>query len=128
MKNKIVLHYLDGHIVKGTTCDFSSDKSWFHVTKRNTGETIRVYPSELKGIFFVKSYEGNWYHGERYDIHRPGLGRKVMVCFKDGENLFGYTTGVGPERRGFFLFFSDPRSNNEKVFVMTAATEDVRLA
>jgi hypothetical protein len=127
MKNKIVLHYLDGRILKGSSLDFSSEKAWFHFTKRTTGETIKVDPSRLKGIFLVKNFERNWIHRERYDVHRPGLGRKVMVCFKDGEYLLGYTTRVSPERKGFFLFLSDPGSNNVKVFVLTAATSDVRL-
>lgn len=128
MKNKIVLHFLDGHILKGTTCDFSAEKNWFHFTKKTTGEMIKIDPSQLKGIFFVKSYEGNWFHGERYDVNRPALGKKVMVCFKDGESLVGYTTGLSPGRKGFFVFLSDPRSNNEKVFVLTAATQDILLS
>jgi hypothetical protein len=127
MRNKIVLHFLDGHIMKGTTANFAADKGWFHFKKINTGETLIIDPSRLKGIFFVKNFDGNWVHQERYDINRPGLGKKVMVCFKDGENIFGYTTGVSPERKGFFLFFADPGSNNEKVFVFTAATNDIRL-
>ncbi|TAK09217.1 MAG: hypothetical protein EPO39_02875 [Candidatus Manganitrophaceae bacterium] len=127
MRNKIVLHYLDGQILKGTTCNFSADKEWFHLTKRNTGQTIKVNPSQLKGVFFVKSFDGNRAHRERYGIHRPGLGRKVSVSFKDGENVIGHTTGVSPDKKGFFVFFSDPISNNEKVFVLTAATHNIRL-
>ncbi|WDT81885.1 MAG: hypothetical protein MPW14_09280 [Candidatus Manganitrophus sp.] len=75
----------------------------------------------------MKCFDGNPTYKERIDVERPGLGRRVMVCFKDGENLFGYTTGVSPGRKGFFLFFSDPENNNEKVFVLTAATDDVLL-
>jgi hypothetical protein len=127
MLNKLVLHFLDGRIIKGTTCDFSSEKVWFHFTKKNTKETVRVISSELKGVFFVRDWEGRWERRDRYDINRTALGKKVMVCFNDGEIVFGYTNGVSPERSGFFLFFSDPRSNNEKVFVLTAATQEVRL-
>lgn len=127
LQNKIVLHYQDGHIIKGSTGDFSPEKPWFHFTKKTTGETIKVDPSGLKGIFFVKNFDGNPTYKERIDMERPGLGRRVMVCFKDGENIFGYTTGVSPGRKGFFLFFSDPEGNNEKVFVLTAATQDVLL-
>jgi hypothetical protein len=127
MQNRIVLHFQNGEVVKGSTGDFSPEKPWFHLTKKSSGETIKVDPSRLKGIFFVKCFEGNPTYKERIDVERPGLGRRVMVCFKDGENLFGYTTGVSPGRKGFFLFFSDPENNNEKVFVLTAATEDILL-
>jgi hypothetical protein len=83
--------------------------------------------TKLKGIFFVKDYEGSPQYGERYDIGRNGLGTKVKVCFKDGETITGYTPGVSPGRTGFFLFPADPHANTEKVFVIQAATEEVRL-
>lgn len=104
---KVVLHYLNGKILKGTTFDFSPERSWFHLTQSATGETIKVDSSLLKGIFFVKTFEGNPLIRKNYDLSLPGLGTKMMVCFKDGERVFGHTYGVGPERKGFFLFLSD---------------------
>ncbi len=124
---KVVLHFLDGKIVKGTTSDFSTERSWFHLTESTTGEIIKVDPSLLKGIFFVKTFEGNPLIRKNYDLSLPGLGTKVMVRFKDGETVFGYTYGISPDRTGFFLFLSDRYTNNEKVFVLTAATQDIRF-
>jgi hypothetical protein len=127
MLNRIVLHYRDGRIMKGSTGDFSSDKPWFHFTERDTEKTCKVDITKLKGIFFVKDYEGSPGYGERYEIGRNGLGTKVEVYFKDGETIIGYTTGASPGRGGFFLFPADPHSNTEKIFVIQEATEEIRF-
>lgn len=126
-QNQIVLHFLNGEIVKGNTHSFYPDRKWFLVTDRSSGQTIMVDTAKLKAIFFVKTFDGNPAYRERYDIERTGLGKKVLVSFKDGETLIGYTTALSPDRTGFYLFVSDPLSNNEKVFVITAAAEDVLL-
>ena len=122
---KIVLHFLDGEILKGATWNFSADRPWFYLIQNMTGETTRVDSSQLKAIFFVKTFEGNSLLRKNYDLSLPGLGTKVKVCFKDGETTFGYTYGLNQERKGFFLFPSDRYSNNEKVFVLTAATQEI---
>jgi hypothetical protein len=127
MQNQIVLHYSDGRIIKGSTRDFSPDKPEFHLKEKDTERSEKVDITALKGIFFVKDYEGNPKYGERHDIERKGLGTKVKVCFRDGETIIGYTTGTSPERTGFFLFPADPHSNTEKIFVIQAATEEIRL-
>jgi hypothetical protein len=124
---KIVLHFLDGEILKGTTWNFSADRPWFYLIKSTTGEKTRVDSSQLKAIFFVKTFEGNPLLRKNYDLSLPGLGTKVSICFKDGETTFGYTYGLNQERNGFFLFPSDRYSNNEKVFVLTAATQEIRF-
>ena len=53
------------------------------------------------------------------------MGKKIQVDFADGETLIGYTSGYSPARAGFFVFPADPEDNNEKVFVIVDATEQV---
>ena len=53
------------------------------------------------------------------------VGRKMKVRFKDGEEIVGTTQGYQPDRQGFFLVPADDRSNNDRCFVLAAATEDV---
>lgn len=127
MQNMIVLHFLDGKIMKGFTGDFFPNKNLFHITDKETGEIFKIDISQLKGIFFVKSFEGNRNYKERQDVERPGLGKKVKIHFKDGETIIGYTSGYSPDRNGFFLFPSDPMSNTEKVFVVKTATNEIRF-
>jgi hypothetical protein len=80
---------------------------------------------DLKAVFFVKNFEGDTSYQERLDVERVGLGKKIMVHFTDNEKMVGYTNGYSPARSGFILFPSDPDSNNEKVFVILAATDKI---
>jgi hypothetical protein len=121
---KIVAHYLDGSLVKGTTNDFAQNRETFHVNDQ-AGQMRTVNTAELKAIFFVKSFEGNHERIERTDIERTGLGKKITVHFKDGEILFGYTSIYTPDRPSFFVFPVDPESNNERVLVLQHSTKKI---
>lgn len=125
MQNKIVIRYADGKIKKGTTEDFFPNKDIFHIKDNDNGEYREINIKDLKAVFFVKSFEGNSKYQERADSERVGLGRKIIVQFKDREKLVGYTQGFSRDRAGFIVFPSDPNSNNDKVFVVTAATDKV---
>jgi hypothetical protein len=128
MQFQVVIHFVDGRLLKGHATDFFPNKGSFHMTQKDTGETSEIKVSELKGVFFVKTFEGDPKRTERKDLERVGMGKRIQVRFKDGEKLIGYTSGYSPDRPGFFVFPSDPESNNEKVFVVTAATENVSFS
>ena len=64
----------------------------------------------------------------QFSAARPALGRKLRVVFADGEVMVGTTQGYQPDRPGFFLFPADAGSNNERCFVITAATRKVSPA
>ena len=127
MKNQVVAHFVDGKLVKGWSVDFFPNKASFHLEREDTGENLEIQVAELKGVFFVKSFTGN--PGARYrtDVERAGMGKKIQVDFSDGETLVGYTSGYTPARTGFFVFPVDPEDNNEKVYVLTAATTAVNF-
>jgi hypothetical protein len=59
-------------------------------------------------------------------VERTGFGKKIQVDFKDGETVVGYSSGFTKNRPGFFVFPADPQSNNDRIYVLTSATEDVR--
>jgi hypothetical protein len=127
VRNMVVAHSRDGSLLKGTTSDFFPTKETFHVVDKGTGKTKEVRVSELKAVFFVKTYDGNKDRGSRRKIERKGLGRKIMVNFKDGEIILGYATSYSSEAVGFFVFPSDPDDNNDRIFVVNAATNEVRF-
>ena len=128
MQFQVVVHFTDGRILKGHATDFFPNKEIFHLNETGSGKTSEIKISELKGVFFVKTFSGNPAHHERKDLERPGMGKRIQVKFKDGEMLIGYTSGYSPDRAGFFVFPADPESNNEKVFVVMAATESVSFS
>ena len=132
IQNKIVVHYQDGRINKGMSSDFSANKDLFHLSPVNAlpeTKPIKVYINELKAVFFVKTFEGNREYKDKkeFEADETVSGRKIRVFFKDGEVLIGTTHGYQPDRPGFFVHIADPQSNNERCFVISAATQEVSL-
>jgi hypothetical protein len=123
----VVARFLDGSMLKGMTCDFFPKKDRFHVVDNVSKETKEVRMSELKAVFFVKTYEGNQHHHDRRDVEQQGLGRRIMVTFKDGEIILGYATSYSKADPGFFVFPTDPENNNDRIFVVNTATKKVRF-
>jgi hypothetical protein len=127
---KVVVRYVDGMVVKGTTQDFFPNKDRFHLRSDTTAseEPAEVLIRDLKAVFFVKDFDGKPGYNERkeYNNGDKAQGRKVEILFVDGEKLVGSTLGYDPNRLGFFLFPVDPESNNMRVFAVTAAVKNVR--
>jgi hypothetical protein len=124
--SQVVVRYRDGGVLKGITSNFLPARDGFHV-RTPAGETVPVSQSQLKAVFFVRDFHGNPQREERKDFDPawPALGRKLRIEFADGEVLLGTTQGWQPTRPGFFVFPADVRSNNERCFVITAATRQV---
>jgi len=129
--NKVVVRYLDGNVAKGTTQDFFPNRATFHVLPTSGGPAIEVRSRELKAVFFVKDFTGQ---SERLDVDgflvSPGMvnqGRKIAVRFRDGEVICGYSVTFMPGREGFFIFPADAGANNTRVYVLSAATREVKV-
>lgn len=128
--NRVVARYQDGRLVKGLTNDFFPAKDRFHLLAEPSApgtKPIEVRVADLKGLFFVKDLAGDSQHQESTDFPagKPIAGRKIRVVFKDGEVLVGTTQGYDRSRPGFFVVPADPTSNNDRCFVVTAATQEV---
>jgi hypothetical protein len=130
--NRVVAHFQDGHVLKGVTNDFLPAKDRFHLVPFESpsgAKPMEVVVSELKALFFVKDFAGDPAHkrSQDFDPKKPPGGRKICVNFKDGEQMVGTTQGYQPNRPGFFVIPADAQSNNERCFVVTAATSGVSL-
>ena len=129
-KNKILLHYLDGKLLKGFTWDFFPNKDHFHFfTMENTSDTpVKVSVKELKAIFTVRDFNGNPQYKERREFLEGEVvtGTKLEATFTDGEVMVGTTLGYSPKRQGFYIFPADPKSNNIKVYASCSAVAKVR--
>ena len=73
--NKVVLHFLNGTIMKGTTGDFFPNKTQFHLTDVE-GKTEAINVDQLKAIFFVKDLVGDKSRPDHYDIDHVRSGPK----------------------------------------------------
>ncbi len=127
--NRVVAHFTDGKLLKGTTQDFFPNRPSFHLQPADGSPTFEVRCKSLKGLFFVKEFAGD---AKRRDLRgflaAPGetaRGKKIAVRFKDGELLCGYSLSYLPGREGFFMFPSDSGSNNLRVYVVAAATVEI---
>jgi len=128
--NKIVVHARDGKLLKGTTRDFFPNRPLFHVQPASGGDPVEIRCKTLKAAFFVRDFEGD---ARRQDavgfLASPAetkQGMKIAVRFKDGELLCGYSLTYSADREGFFMFPSDARSNNIRIYVLVAATAEVK--
>jgi hypothetical protein len=127
---KVVVRYVDGTVLKGTTQDFFPNRPSFHLIPFDGGASVEVRSKLLKAVFFVKDFTGN---ASRRDIPgfiagpgETGQGKKVAVRFRDGELMCGYSLSYMPDRDGFFLFPADKEGNNLRVYVATAACSEVK--
>ncbi len=124
--NKIVIHFKDGSIMKGTTNDFFPNKPGFHLTHPD-GQIEKIDMEQLKALFFVKDIEGDKNHSYTYDDIVPGGGKKISVDFNDGEMIIGYVLGYSPQRKGFMITPADLSGNNERIYVVTSAVKNVQF-
>ena len=127
---RAVAHFSDHTILKGTTQDFSPLRPLFHIQPAAGGAPVEVRTKKLKALFVVKTFEGNQ---TRRDLagfitgpSETAHGKKIAVHFKDGELLCGYSLSYMPDREGFFMFPADSASNNLRIYVLAAATVEVK--
>jgi hypothetical protein len=128
---KVVARYQDGKRIKGFSQDFFGNKDRFHIypATKPPGDAVEVLVQDLKALFFVRDFAGNYQYNERkgyMEGERPS-GRKIEVTFKDGEVMTGSTLGYEPNRPGFFIFPADPKCNNIRVYVVSNAVKRIRF-
>ncbi len=137
---KSVVRFTNGRLLKGYLGDFSPDKEEVALLEVETGKVHMLRVIDMKAVFFVKSFEGDFDYREKksYGKRKP-TGNRVFVKFKDGERLVGFLDGRVPWEKGFFLsnkendgkgFFLlpvDEDTNNIKVFVISSSVDDVTV-
>lgn len=121
----VVAHFTDGSTLKGSVATFRQKEPDFRLIRADGEGAVEVQVADLKGLFFVRDLDSDGTNRSREDVDRVGLGRKVKVQFHDDETLIGYTNGYGAHRPTFWVTPADPKSNNDRIFVVTAATAEV---
>jgi hypothetical protein len=121
---KIVARFINGSVLKGVTSDFTPLKTFFNL-KLESDETAVIDTDELKAVFFIKENEPAHHTEDAYKNIASYGGKKVKVHFNDGEVVIGYTMEYMADYHGFFITPADKESNNERIFVLTAATDKI---
>ena len=137
---KIVARFKDGRLVKGFVRGFSIESDTVVLNDQKTLQEIGVPIEVLKAIFFVKNFGGSSEYVERKAFGiRKNPGKKVFIKFSDNETLVGFIEGevpwdkgfslakLGKKVKGFFLTPVDEDSNNNKVFVVAGAIQDITI-
>ena len=133
-RNRVVVHFKGGKLLKGFTHDFTPTKGVFHLTSEREEDKGRVYElelEELKAVFFVKTLDGDKDYVEKKrfeEVDEARLrGLKIRVEFYDGEIMRGISLGYSKGRSGFFILPVDPEWNNERVYVLASALRDIKV-
>jgi Family of unknown function (DUF6982) len=125
----VVVRYADGRVLKGYA-DFDPEQPFLRLVPLGDpdAEGVKIALTELKAVFFVRSFDGDPGRDESKDLYqaRPLDTRKVSVRFRDGEELVGHTRQLDRYRSGLFFTPLDPRSNNLRVFAVFDALWGVR--
>jgi hypothetical protein len=127
---KVVVAYLDERRAGGYVSDFSALKDSFNLIPQQDPLHEKGTPVDLgslKAVFFVKEFAGNSAYHEDPFAESPAHGRKIEVTFRDGEKMVGKTEGYNPQKLGFFVIPGDPKSNNERIFVVNRNTQQVKF-
>ncbi len=129
--NRVVAHFLDGRCLRGYTLDFLPNQAYFTLCQTladlQRGGTP-IYLQELKAVYFVKRLDTTEHTGATTLPLDQKLGpssRGIIVKFKDGELFLGATQAYSPDRPGFFVQPLDPNTNNERIYILRAATQIV---
>ncbi len=132
-RNRVVVHFRDGRLLKGYTYDFIPAHETFHLTSEleaDKGHVYEIHCADLKAIFFVKTLEGDNKYVEKKrfeEVKGAGSrGLKIRVEFPDGEVIRGTSYDYSNKFKGFFIIPVDPEGNNEKVYVITNAVHDIK--
>ena len=126
-RKRVVVRKLDKGLIKGFLDPKGYLTSELEVLDRE-GRLVRVPMSAVKGVFFVRDFEGNPDRAERKIFRsRPRLaGLWVRVTFKDTEVLEALLPNnlLDIDPLGYLVTPPDVYSNNLRIFIpRTALTE-----
>lgn len=128
---KVVVRRLDGELIKGFVDPACYLRPNGIEMLDREGRALIVPLAEIKGVFFVREFDGNPQRSERKLFQsRPRMaGLWVQIAFKDNEILEGLLPSnlveFGPE--GFSVTPADLYSNNLKIFVPRSAASKVTV-
>jgi hypothetical protein len=123
-RKRVVVRKLNKDLIKGFVDSSQVCSSEIEILDRE-GRLVLVSLDEIKGVFFVRDFEGNPDRAERKIFRsRPRLaGLWVRVTFKDNEVLEALLPNnlLEVDPLGYLVTPPDVYSNNLKVFIPRSA-------
>jgi hypothetical protein len=129
-KQRLVVRFVDGRMLKGTSYTIDTSARGFYVDPRDASsdESKQVFVrfSDLKAVFFVRDFDGKFDKGGlQTEWHPEGL--EIAVKFKDGEVIDGYTLTAYDERVPRFHLIPREPGNNVSVLIERASVAQVAV-
>ena len=133
MAQKVVAHFIDHQVVKGTSVDVDLGRPICHV-RTDEGSVVEVDLAQIKALYFVKDLAGDSAYDEN---HMPETGDSrlrgstlIDITFVDGEKLGALANRYPPRGPRFFVVPMDAKSNNVRILVNrdAVATMQTRAA
>lgn len=123
-RKRVVIRKLDKGLIKGFIDTGRFLGLEIEVLERE-GRVIRIPLNEIKGVFFVRDFDGDPHRAERKVFHsRPRLaGLWVRMTFRDNEILEALLPNnlLEVDPLGFLVSPPDVYSNNIKIFIPRTA-------
>ena len=118
--NNVVVHFMTGKLVKGTTHDFNKTRPVFHVQLPGAqSKPMEIKVKDTKAIFFVHALDGKRQAGMGHledGPTRAGYGRRARVEMYDGEIIVGFVQAYRREDP-LFMLIPEKQDNNDRVFI-----------
>jgi hypothetical protein len=130
-RKKVVIRKLDKELIKGYMDQDSFLTPEGAEILDLEGRHLRLPPDQIKGIYFVREFDGHRERSERkVFLSRPKLaGLWIRMTFKDAEVLDGMISEnlLSHDPHGFLVTPPDVYSNNLKIYIPRSALASVEV-
>lgn len=127
---KLVVHFKDGRVIKGSTYKLDPRSLGFHLVPMEPVEgqdRIHVNFSDVKAIHIVRDFGGDFDPADAA-AEAPAEGQEVKVAFRDGKIIEGRTLHrFDPACHRFFIVPKDSDGNNISILVERSALEGIEM-
>lgn len=129
-RQRLVVRFKDGRVARGVCFALSPRETTFHLDEMDeqgisSGSTTQIRYSDIKAVFYVKSFDGKYDRSTRYREWTPE-GNEVVVEFSDGEIIRGCTLHpYNVEDSRFHLIPTEENTNNISILVEASAVANV---
>jgi len=128
-KQRLVIRFTDGRLLKGTSYTIDLDAAGFHLTPQagqaSADENVFVRFADVKAVFFVRDFDGKF---DRKTVEKEWApeGSEVTVAFPDGEVIEGFSlVSLDEDRPRFHMIPKNYKGNNISLIVERANTLQV---